>query len=186
MIFATFICGYLYFYSTRVDYYSYYFMLLMPWTGLMTATVSIDVLRFLGERLGSVAPAALRLSRAERRRRQQQTRKGKQPAGAAPAAPRLPWRVWPLVACAAAFVAVLLYRQGIGAERQEEAGDDAMRYAWRDSRFLPPVVNGIVRTPFWSPTSDAIHPPNAITYYLQHETLSAPTIDVFVQAVRRE
>jgi len=186
MIFATFICGYLYFYSTRVDYYSYYFMLLMPWTGLMTATVTIDVLRFVGERLGSVAPAELRLSRAERRRRQQQTRKGKQPAGAAPAAPRLPWRVWPLVACAAAFVAVLLYRQGIGAERQEEAGDDAMRYAWRDSRFLPPVVNGIVRTLFWSPTSDAIHPPNAITYYLQHETLSAPTIDVFVQAVRRE
>ena len=51
MIFATFICGYLYFYSTRVDYYSYYFMLIMPWTGLMTATVTVDVLRFVGERL---------------------------------------------------------------------------------------------------------------------------------------
>jgi hypothetical protein len=79
---------------------------------------------------------------------------------------------------------VLVYRQGIGADRQEEAGDGTTTYAWRDSPFLPGAVNGMVRALFWSPASDSTHPPNAITYYLQHETLSAPTIDSFVQAVR--
>jgi hypothetical protein len=42
----------------------------------------------------------------------------------------------------------------------------------------------MVRALFWAPASDSTHPPNAITYYLQHETLSAPTIDTFVNAVR--
>jgi len=42
----------------------------------------------------------------------------------------------------------------------------------------------MVRTLLWSSASDSTHPPNAITYYLQHETLSAPTIDAFVRAVR--
>ena len=81
---------------------------------------------------------------------------------------------------------MLLYRQGISAERQEEAGDGTMTYAWRDSPYLPGAVNRIVRALFWSPSSDATHPPNAITFYLQHETLSAPTIDAFVNAVRAE
>jgi hypothetical protein len=184
MIFATLICGYLYFYSTRVDYYSYYFMLIMPWMGLMTATATVDVLRYLGERLDSVAPSEPALSRAERRRRQQAARRQERSAGSAPNAPRLAWRVWPLVACAAALALVLLYRQGISADRQEEAGDGTMTYTWRDSPFLPGVVNGMVRALFWSPSSDSTHPPNAITYYLQHETLSAPTIDTFVRAVR--
>jgi 4-amino-4-deoxy-L-arabinose transferase-like glycosyltransferase len=186
MIFATFICGYLYFYSTRVDYYSYYFMLIMPWMGLMTATVTVDVLRYLGERLASVAPGEPPLSRGERRRRQQAARRQERTAGPAPRAPRLTWRLWPLVACAVALALVLLYRQGIGADRQEEAGDGTMTYAWRDSPFLPGVVNGMVRALFWSPASDSTHPPNAITYYLQHETLSAPTIDAFVRAVRSQ
>jgi 4-amino-4-deoxy-L-arabinose transferase-like glycosyltransferase len=186
MIFATFICGYLYFYSTRVDYYSYYFMLIMPWMGLMTATVTVDVLRYLGERLASVAPGEPPLSRGERRRRQQAARRQERTAGPPPPAPRLAWRLWPLVACAVALALVLLYRQGIGADRQEEAGDGTMTYAWRDSPFLPGVVNGMVRALFWSPASDSTHPPNAITYYLQHETLSAPTIDAFVRAVRSQ
>jgi hypothetical protein len=186
MIFATFICGYLYFYSTRVDYYSYYFMLIMPWMGLMTATVTVDVLRYLGERLASVAPGEPPLSRGERRRRQQAARRQERTAGPPPPAPRLAWRLWPLVACAVALALVLLYRQGIGADRQEEAGDGTMTYAWRDSPFLPGVVNGMVRALFWSPASDSTHPPNAITYYLQHETLSAPTIDTFVRAVRSQ
>ena len=184
MIFATLICGYLYFYSTRVDYYSYYFMLIMPWMGLMTATVTVDVLRYIGERLRSGAPGEPPSSRGERRRRQQAARRQERTAGSAPNAPRLVWRLWPLVACAAAVALVLVYRQGIGADRQEEAGDGTMTYAWRDSPFLPGAVNGMVRTLFWSPASDSTHPPNAITYYLQHETLSAPTIDSFVQAVR--
>ncbi len=184
MIFATFICGYLYFYSTLVVYYSYYFMLIMPWTGLMTATVAVDILRFIGERLGSRAPNEPLLSRAERRRRQQVARR--HPATPAANAPRLVWRLWPLYACAAALALVLLYRQGISAERQEDAGNDVMTYTWRDSPFLPGAVNRIVRALFWSPSSDSTHPPNAITYYLQHETLSAPTIDAFVRAVRAE
>ena len=182
MIFATFICGYLYFYSTRVDYYSYYFMLIMPWTGLMTATVIVDVLRFIGEQLGSRAPNEPPLPRTERRRRQQAARR--HPAASAANAPRPVWRLWPLVACAAALALVLLYRQGISAERQEDAGNDVMAYTWRDSPFLPGAVNRTVRALFWSPTSHSTHPPNAITYYLQHETLSAPTIDAFVRAVR--
>ena len=184
MIFATLICGYLYFYSTRVDYYSYYFMLIMPWMGLMTATVTVDVLRYVGERLSSGTPGEPPSSRGERRRRQQAARRQERTAGSAPNAPRLVWRLWPLVACAAAVALVLVYRQGIGADRQEEAGDGTTTYAWRDSPFLPGAVNGMVRTLFWSPASDSTHPPNAITYYLQHETLSAPTIDSFVQAVR--
>jgi 4-amino-4-deoxy-L-arabinose transferase-like glycosyltransferase len=184
MIFATLICGYLYFYSTRVDYYSYYFMLIMPWMGLMTATVTVDVLRYVGERLSSGTPGEPPSSRGERRRRQQAARRQERTAGSAPNAPRLVWRLWPLVACAAAVALVLVYRQGIGADRQEEAGDGTMTYAWRDSPFLPGAVNGMVRALFWSPASDSTHPPNAITYYLQHETLSAPTIDSFVQAVR--
>ena len=184
MIFATLICGYLYFYSTRVDYYSYYFMLIMPWMGLMTATVTVDVLRYIGERLSSGTPGEPPSSRGERRRRQQAARRQERTAGSAPNAPRLVWRLWPLVACAAAVALVLVYRQGIGADRQEEAGDGTTTYAWRDSPFLPGAVNGMVRALFWSPASDSTHPPNAITYYLQHETLSAPTIDSFVQAVR--
>jgi hypothetical protein len=184
MIFATLICGYLYFYSTRVDYYSYYFMLIMPWMGLMTATVTVDVLRYVGERLSSGTPGEPPSSRGERRRRQQAARRQERTAGSAPNAPRLVWRLWPLVACAAAVALVLVYRQGIGADRQEEAGDGTTTYAWRDSPFLPGAVNGMVRALFWSPASDSTHPPNAITYYLQHETLSAPTIDSFVQAVR--
>ena len=184
MIFATFICGYLYFYSTRVDYYSYYFMLIMPWTGLMTATVAVDVLRFIGERLGSRPPNEPSLSRAERRRRQTAARR--HPAASAANAARPVWRLWPLVACAVALALVLLYRQGISAERQEEAGNDVMTYAWRDSPYLPGALNRMVRALFWSPSSDATHPPNAITYYLQHETLSAPTIDAFVRAVREQ
>ncbi len=184
MIFATLICGYLYFYSTRVDYYSYYFMLIMPWMGLMTATVTVDVLRYLSERPNSVAPAEAPLSRGEHRRRQHAARRQERAAGAAASAPRLAWRLWPLVACAAAVALVLLYRQGIGVDRQEEAGDGTMTYTWRDSPFLPSAVNGMVRALFWSPASDSTHPPNSITYYLQHETMSAPTIDTFVQAVR--
>jgi hypothetical protein len=184
MIFATLICGYLYFYSTRVDYYSYYFMLIMPWMGLMTATVTVDVLRYLGERLNFVAAAQPALSRGERRRRRQAAPRQERAMSASASAPRLAWRLWPLVACAAAVALVLLYRQSIGVDRQEEAGDGTMTYTWRDSPFLPGIVNGMVRTLLWSSASDSTHPPNAITYYLQHETLSAPTIDAFVRAVR--
>jgi 4-amino-4-deoxy-L-arabinose transferase-like glycosyltransferase len=185
-IFATFICGYLYFYSTRVDYYSYYFMLIMPWMGLMTATVTVDVFRFVGERLGSAAPGEPPLSCAERRRRQEASRKQRRRAGSAPNAPRPAWRVWPLVVCAVSLALVLVYRRGIGADRQEEAGEDVMTYTWRDSPFLPGAANRIVRALFWSPASDSTHPPNAIAYYLQHETQSAPTVDAFVRAVRSE
>jgi hypothetical protein len=186
MIFATFICGYLYFYSTRVDYYSYYFMLIMPWTGLMTATVTVDVLRFVDGRLAPGAAVEPSLSRAERRRRQPAARRQKPPASHPASAPRPAWRLWPLVACAVALALVLLYRRGIGAERQDEAGNDVMTYPRRDSPYLPGALNRIVQALFWSPSSDATHPPNAITYYLQHETLSAPNIDVFVRAVREQ
>jgi hypothetical protein len=187
MIFATFICGYFYFYSTRVDYYSYYFMLIMPWMGLMTATVAVDLVRFALVRFtrnrkvavstaGATEPT---LPRAERRRREQSARKhnGQVSAG-------LAWSLWPPMVCAVA--AVLLYRQGIGSDRQVDMGDESSHYTWRDSPYLPPTLNALVREIFWSPTSDPIHPPNAITYYLQHESMHAPNIDAFVRTVRAE
>jgi hypothetical protein len=184
MIFATFICGYFYFYSTRVDYYSYYFMLIMPWMGLMTATVAVDLVRFLRERTGAASSARATEPappRAERRRRAQGARKQKGQVSAGPA-----WRLWPPIACAVAFAAVLLYRQGIGSDRQVDMGDESSHYTWYDSPYLPSGLNALVRGIFWSPSSDPIHPPNAITYYLQHESMHAPTIDSFVRTVRSE
>jgi hypothetical protein len=183
MIFATFICGYFYFYSTRVDYYSYYFMLIMPWMGLMTATVAVDIVRYLRERKAAI-PAEPTLPRAERRRRAQTSRKHKGAKGQTTTGPA--WRLWPLGLCAAVLAAVFLYRQGIGSDRQVDMGDESSRYTWSDSPYLPQSLNALVRGIFWSEASDPIHPPNAITYYLQHESMHAPTIDTFVRAVRAE
>jgi hypothetical protein len=177
MMSMSFICGYFYFYSTRVDYYSYYFMLIMPWMGLMTATVALDVVRFIRQRWRPMEAPEPALSRAERRRRDKTTRK---------AAPGGQWRAWPLAVFVAAVAFALVYRVGIGRDRQTEMGEDASLYAWRDSRYLPGFINHLVRASFWAPQSDPIHPPNAITHYLQHETLSAPTVDKFVAAVRRQ
>jgi len=184
MLFATFICGYFYFFSTRVDYYSYYFMLIMPWMGLMTSTVAVDVVRYLRERKGTASPATPPLPRAERRRHEQGARKHKGAAGQT--TPGMVWSAWPPILCGVALVAVLFYRQGIGSDRQVEMGDESSRYTWYDSPYLPASLNALVRAVFWSPTSDPIHPPSAITYYLQHESMHAPTIDAFVAAVRAE
>ena len=184
MMFTTFICGYFYFYSTRVDYYSYYFMLIMPWMGLMTATVAVDVVRFLRERKRATSATSASepvLSRAERRRRKPSACKPKGPGTAGPA-----WSLWPTMLCAVALTAVLLYRQGIGSDRQVDMGDESSRYTWYDSPYLPSGMNALVRGLFWSPSSDPIHPPNAITYYLQHESTHAPNIDTFVRTVRSE
>jgi hypothetical protein len=182
MIFATLVCGYFYFYSTRVDYYSYYFMLIMPWMGLMTATVAVDLVRFMRERRGAEGRTEEGpLPRAERRRRAQAARKHKAHTAAKPT-----WSFWPPVLCAVALVAVFFYRQGIGSDRQVEMGDESSHYTWSDSPYLPQAVNGLTRRLFWAPTSDPIHPPNAITYYLQHESMHAPTVDTFVRAVRAE
>ena len=183
IIFTTLICGYFYFYSTRVDYYSYYFMLIMPWMGLMTATVAVDIVRFIRERKGTTSAASATeptLPRAERRRREQGARKN--PTGRATPGPV--W--WPLILCSVALATVLLFRQGIGSDRQVEMGEESSRYTWYDSPYLSESLNALVRGIFWSPTSDPIHPPNAITYYLQHESMHAPTIDAFVAAVRNE
>ena len=182
MLFATLIFGYFYFYSTRVDYYSYYFMLVMPWMGLMTATVAVDIVRFIRERKGAASTDSAPEPRAERRRREQGARKHKGAASRATSGPI--W--WPPILCAVALVAVLFYRQGIGSDRQVEMGDESSHYTWYDSPYLPQSLNALVRAIFWSPTSDPIHPPNAITYYLQHESMHAPTIDAFVAALRRE
>ena len=184
VLFATFICGYFYFFSTRVDYYSYYFMLIMPWMGLMTSTVAVDLVRYLRERKRTASPTDPPLPRAERRRREQGARKHKDAAGRPATATT--WSLWPPILCAVALVAVLLYRQGIGSDRQVEMGDESSHYTWYDSPYLPPSLNALVRGVFWSPTSDPIHPPNAITYYLQHESMHAPAIDSFVAAVRNE
>jgi hypothetical protein len=178
MLFATFICGYFYFFSTRVDYYSYYFMLIMPWMGLSTATVTVDVARFVRERWRPLEVPKAAVPRAERRRRDKAAHRA--------AAPRRPWKAWPLVLCASVVIGELLYRQGIGSDRQAEMGEEGSHYTWRDSRYLPGFVNRLVRAVFWTDESDPIHPPNAVTYYLQHETLSASAVDDFVQAVRRQ
>jgi hypothetical protein len=182
VLFATFVCGYFYFYSTRVDYYSYYFMLIMPWMGLLTATVALDVPRFIRERRAPAETDVPFASRAERRRRQLATRKENTSKNAGRPAKVL----WPLVVCGVVFALVLAYRQGIQSDRQVEMGEDASQYTWRDSRYLPEFVNDLVRAVFWSPASDPSHPPNAITYYLQHESMHAASIDTFVRAVRAE
>lgn len=180
MLFATFVCGYFYFYSTRVDYYSYYFMLIMPWMGLMTATVALDVVRFVRERGTSKVAAEAELSRSERRRRQRASGKGDGPGRA------VSWRAWPLLVCGGVLAGALAYRSGIGSDRLADMGEEGSRYTWRDSRYLPTFVNRLIKAVFWAPSSDPVHPPNAITYYLQHETMSAPTIDRFVEAVKRQ
>jgi len=183
MLFAVFVCGYFYFYSTRVDYYSYYFMLIMPWMGLMTATVAVDVVRFVRERRGLTSrPEGPAPPRAERRRQQQAMRKHK--AGDDAVRPARP--LWPLVLCAAAVVLMFGYRRGIAADRQVEMGEEASHYTWRDSHYLPGPVNHVVRALFWSAKSDPTHPPNAITHYLQHETAHAAGIGEFVRKVRAE
>jgi hypothetical protein len=180
MLFGTLVCGYFYFYSTRVDYYSYYFMLIMPWMGLMTATVALDVVRFVRERrAGKTAPVA-EVPRSERRRRQRAAHKSDSTSAAAG------WRAWPLGVCLVVLVGVLAFRQSVGGDRKAEMGEEGSRYTWRDSRYLPGFVNGLVKAVLWAPSSDPVHPPNALTYYLQHETMSAPTIDRFVEAVKRQ
>jgi 4-amino-4-deoxy-L-arabinose transferase-like glycosyltransferase len=186
MIFATLICGYFYFFSTRVDYYSYYFMLIMPWMGLMTATVAIDVVRFVAERKHGASPAESPVPRAERRRREQASRKQRRGTGHLTDANRPAWSIWPLAVCALTLVCVFIYRQGIGKDRQVEMGEEGSRFEWRASPYLPSALNGLVRAVFWEPKSDPVHLPNAVTYYLQHESLSSGTADGFVAAVRSE
>ncbi len=176
MLFATLVCGYFYFYSTRVDYYSYYFMLIMPWMGLITATTALDVARYVRERRRPSEQPEQRLSRAERRRQDK----------AARSRPARRWQAWPAVLCALVLLCALLYRQSIGNDRQSEMGEEGSHYTWRDSRYLPASVNRMIQAVFWSPDSDPVHPPNAITYYLQHESMRAPTVEKFVEAVRRQ
>ena len=179
MIFATLICGYFYFYSTRVDYYSYYFMLIMPWMGLMTATVVADVVRYLLARRTTPSAPEPQGTRAERRREQKRRRRER---------PQSPgherWRAWPVVVFAMCIGFLLLYRRGIGSDRQKDMGDHVRQYVWRDSPRLPHFLNRLVAATFWKPTSDPVHPPNAVTYYLQHESLSAGSAEGFVAAVR--
>jgi len=178
MLLATLTCGYFYFYSTRVDYYSYYFMLVMPWLGLMTAIVAVDVVRLAYERWRGRSPDAVPVTRAERRRREQASRKHREPAE------HPSRRLWPFAVCAASLVLVLVYRHGIGKDRQADMGENASHYTWRDSPYLPGAVNRLVRALFWQPQSDPVNLPNAITYYLQHESLSAGQAEGFVSAVR--
>jgi hypothetical protein len=180
MIFATLVCGYFYFFSTRVDYYSYYFMLIMPWMGLATATVTVDVVRFVAERRHAPRPAEAGLPRKERRRRAQASRKQKAGTGRE----RQAWKIWPLAVCALSVAWFLAYRHGIGKDRQTEMGEAGSHYAWRDSAYLPAAVNGLVRAVFWKDGSDPVHLPNAVTHYLQHESMSAGAAAGFVAAVR--
>ena len=186
MVFAALTCGYFYFFSTRVDYYSYYFMLVMPWMGLMTATLVVDIARFIRERKRAASLPATSPPRAERRRKEQAARKHNRAEDGATNGARAAWHIWPLVTCAIALVFVFFYRQGIGGDRQAEMGEDGSHYAWRDSPYLPNIANALVHAVFWAPSSDPVHPPNAITYYLQHESMSSGTADGFVRAVRSE
>jgi hypothetical protein len=179
ILLATLTCGYFYFYSTRVDYYSYYFMLILPWMGLMTAIVAVDVVRFTRERWHAASLTQARVSRAERRRRERSERKPHQTGG-----PRSRLRFWPLALCGLSLFAVLVYRHGIGQDRLADMGESTSAYAWRDSPYLPGFANAWLRAIFWRPTSIPAHPPNAITYYLQHESRSAGQAEGFVTAVR--
>jgi hypothetical protein len=178
MIFATLVCGYFYFYSTRVDYYSYYFMLIMPWMGLMTATWALDTGRFIIELRQAGSTQTQPKSRGAKR-----WPKRSRPKDSSGHEPR---RLWPLVLGAASVVVVLVYRQGIGSDRQAEMGEEGSRYTWYDSSYLPAFINSAIKGIFWSSSSDPVHPPNAVTYYLQHESMHAATIDTFVRMVRSE
>ena len=182
MVFATFLCGYFYFFSTRVDYYSYYFMLIMPWMGLATATVAADVVCFVAQRRRAPRSVEPNLSRKERRRREHASRKQK----AATGAERPAWSIWPLAVCALTLACVLAYRQGIGKDRQTEMGEESLHYQWRDSAYLPATLNGLAHAILWEDSSDPVNLPNAITHYLQHESRSAGAALGFVAAVRSQ
>jgi len=182
IVFATFVCGYFYFYSTRVDYYSYYFMLIMPWMALLTATVAVDVGHYIHERWRPSDKAGQAASRAERRRREHGSRK--QRLSGSRATGEAAWKIWPIVVCGLSLVMVFFYRQGIGSDRRTEMGEALSTYAWRDSPYLPAAANSLVRTLFWKTRSTPVHPPNAITYYLQHESMSSGRAEGFAAAVR--
>jgi hypothetical protein len=90
------------------------------------------------------------------------------------------------VATAVVAVFVLLFRQGVKADRLEEMGNADQHYTWRDSPYLGELLNRAVKALFWTPSNDPTNLPPAIAHYLQHETMAAFTIDGFVQAVRAE
>ncbi|HEX7501718.1 MAG TPA: hypothetical protein VF524_15670 [Polyangia bacterium] len=142
------------------------------------------LIRFVRERKAAIDAAEQPLPRAERRRREQSSRKHKGAPGRATSRPA--WSIWPPVLCALALAAVLLYRQSIGSDRQVDMGEESSHYTWYDSPYLPQSVNAALRGVFWLEASDPIHPPSSITYYLQPESMHAPTIDAFVRAVRAE
>jgi hypothetical protein len=164
---ATFTFGYFLFYSTRDDYYSYYFMLIMPWMGLLTAYLVIDAVRYLWGFRASGAPeeAGEGLSRQERRRRKREAHKKARRSRSVrpPARPPLS-RLWPLAAGLTVLVCI----------------------SWIDSPYLGPGLNGAVRFLFWDPVRDRRSPPSAITRYLQHETRQAVTIDLFLEGLKAE
>jgi hypothetical protein len=202
-LFTTFALGYLFFCSNLRVYYSYYFMLVLPWMALLTAFVVVDVPRVIWSHLQSTGNAGGRsqpaaggdaspsgeaqgrsLSRQERRRRAREAEKHQRKTGGAKnAAPRAPWH-WPTIPTAVALLLTFGYRERIGDQRVAEASSPVRNYRFVQSPFLGDGLNDWLERTLWSGVRDRRDPPLGIKRYLQHETVFSPTIDRFDEAVR--
>jgi len=190
LLFVTFLGGYALFYATLPVYYSYYFMLIMPWTALLTAWVAVDVVRFLvGEArhaTGCRRPPTRRPPRHARSAAGASARRARSGRGRCPAlAPRSPGAPAPSSAapwCWSACSASARHPR----RRAEEMGESSASETWRDSPYLPATVNRLVRRLSGPRPTIPRTRPSAIGHYLQHETMASPAIDDFVRVVRSE
>jgi hypothetical protein len=185
ILFATFAFGYVLFYSTITQYYSYYFMLIMPWMALMTAYVGVDVVRFTWRHLRGPDSEQAKTAESAHRKKHRASKRKERRRTSTPQRPPV-YRLWPLLAPLAVLIIVYEYRDGIGAERVASFRNTVSRYTWSDSPYLGATANSLVRTLFWSGERDRRDPPFGITRYLQHETVHTPTIDQFTERLREE
>lgn len=193
LLFATFALGYLYFYSTLKVYYSYYFMLVMPWMALLAAFVIVDVPRMFwanlrptrnaGDESKPVEAEAAGLSRQERRLRAREAEKRRRQEPAQGGA-RSSWWFWPAIPTVVALLLVFGHRERIGEERIATASSLVRNYGFVPSPYLGDGVNDLVEKALWTGVRDRRDPPRGIARYLQHETIYSRSIDRFDEAVR--
>jgi hypothetical protein len=196
LLFATFALGYLFFYSNLKVYYSYYFMLVMPWMALLTAFVVVDVPREVwsrwraaerGDGVSSAPPTRGQTrpaTRQERRRRAREAAKRQRQAGSAGQAAPGVWRHWPLIPTAIALLLTFGYRERIGDQRLAAVDNPVRRYRFSPSPALADGLDDFVERALWSGVRDRRDPPLGVRRYLQHEMIYSHTIERFDAAVR--
>lgn len=202
-LFSTFALGYFFFYSNLKVYYSYYFMLVIPWMALLTAYVVVGVVSVVirstytyltgagleAARDPSTGPVDFRAAggsdRAARRKQKRDAEKRRnRERTAARVAPDLGRKLVPLIPTAVALLFTCVYMDRIGAQRMEGQRNFVRTYGFIPSPYLSGGINRMIERVFWSDVRDQRDPPRGITRYLQHETTFAPTIDRFIEGVR--